>query len=126
VLIRSLPKYSKGDLSDHLSMDEFRCNCDDKKCGYFLYSEELVDAFELLRYDTGLPIRVTSGFRCPEWNKICGGVPNSLHQYGCAIDIMPTLGMSLNQLYKYAINVFDKVIVYQRFLHCSMDLTKER
>jgi zinc D-Ala-D-Ala carboxypeptidase len=35
------------------------------------------------------PIRVTSGFRCPELNYLIGGSPNSNHCRGEAADIIP-------------------------------------
>lgn len=35
----------------------------------------------------GEPIIVSSGYRCPEVNKIVGGVKASDHIYGCAADI---------------------------------------
>lgn len=36
-----------------------------------------------------VPIHITSGFRTPELNKKVGGVPDSDHKYGCAVDIIP-------------------------------------
>lgn len=33
------------------------------------------------------PAHVISGLRCPEWNRIQGGVANSQHMYGEAMDI---------------------------------------
>ena len=40
-----------------------------------------------LREQWGLPIRVTSGYRCPELNEEVGGVEDSYHMEGCAADI---------------------------------------
>lgn len=40
-----------------------------------------------LREHWGLPIRVTSGYRCPELNDEVGGVEDSYHMDGCAADI---------------------------------------
>ena len=40
-----------------------------------------------LREHWGLPIRVTSGYRCPELNDEVGGVEDSYHMEGCAADI---------------------------------------
>ena len=40
-----------------------------------------------LREHWGLPIRVTSGYRCPELNAEVGGVEDSYHMDGCAADI---------------------------------------
>jgi len=40
-----------------------------------------------LRRLYGQPIRINSGFRCSQLNKLVGGVPNSWHQLGNAADI---------------------------------------
>ena len=40
-----------------------------------------------LRRLYGKPIRINSGFRCEQLNKLVGGVPNSWHQLGNAADI---------------------------------------
>ena len=40
-----------------------------------------------IREHWGLPIRVTSGYRCPELNEEMGGVEDSYHMDGCAADI---------------------------------------
>ena len=45
-----------------------------------------------MREAWGSGIRVTSGFRCPQLNKAVGGVENSAHQYGNAVDISPVNG----------------------------------
>lgn len=48
----------------------------------------LVDhVLDPLREAWGGPIRVNSGYRCPELNKAVGGTPTSQHQRGEAADI---------------------------------------
>ena len=49
---------------------------------------ELIDrVLDPIREHWGLPIRVTSGYRCPELNEEVGGVEESWHMDGCAADI---------------------------------------
>ena len=49
---------------------------------------ELIDrVLDPIREHWGLPIRVTSGYRCPELNEEVGGVEDSWHMQGCAADI---------------------------------------
>ena len=49
---------------------------------------ELVDhVLDPLREAWGGPIRVNSGYRCPELNQAVGGTPGSQHQHGEAADI---------------------------------------
>ena len=40
-----------------------------------------------IREHWGLPIRINSGYRCPELNDEVGGVEDSYHMKGCAADI---------------------------------------
>lgn len=47
----------------------------------------LADELEKLRKLIGLPIQITSGYRCEEWNRLCGGAPESQHTQGLAADI---------------------------------------
>lgn len=42
---------------------------------------------ESVRIRYGKPIRITSGYRSPTLNKAVGGVNNSKHLYGLAVDI---------------------------------------
>ena len=43
-----------------------------------------------IREQWGLPICITSGYRCPELNEEVGGVEDSYHMEGCAADISAT------------------------------------
>ena len=45
------------------------------------------DVLDPIRTHWGLPIRVSSGYRCPELNDEVGGVEESYHMDGCAADI---------------------------------------
>lgn len=51
--------------------------------------ENLLDP---MREAWGSGIRVSSGFRCVQLNNAVGGVQNSQHIYGCAVDIQPANG----------------------------------
>lgn len=42
---------------------------------------------ELIRRYYALPIRISSGYRCPELNERVGGSPSSAHMQGLAVDI---------------------------------------
>ena len=45
------------------------------------------EVLEPLREYIGNPITISSGYRCPELNKLVGGVRNSQHKFGRAVDI---------------------------------------
>lgn len=76
---------------------------------------------------------VTSGFRCPALNKEIGGVRNSQHTKGQAVDISivipgKTIKESIIELYKYISEnlPFDQLIVYPTFIHVSYNIINGR
>jgi hypothetical protein len=69
--------------------EEFRCKCGGKYCNGFPAEpkESMVRIADQLRRNLGVPITVVSGLRCSQWNSIQGGVDNSQHMFGEAVDI---------------------------------------
>ena len=65
--------------------------------------KELIDFLNPLREAWGSPIIVSSGYRCPELNKAIGGVVNSAHQYGFAVDLIPANG-KMEAFKKFVVN----------------------
>ena len=51
--------------------------------------EELMEFLDGLRKEWGSPIRITSGYRCPQLNKKVGGSATSAHMIGYAVDMQP-------------------------------------
>ena len=61
---------------------------------------------EIIRKQFGHPIRITSGYRCAELNKLVGGAKKSKHLVGLAVDI--NCGKMLNKkLYRIIENLKD-------------------
>lgn len=83
----------------HWSRDEFRCRCGGKYCNGFPAEpdETLVRLLDDVREDLGAPGIPSSGIRCPQHNANVGGVANSKHLSGKAMDFM-VLGISGQQL----------------------------
>lgn len=50
-------------------------------------AKALVERVQMIRDALGVPIAISSGYRCPELNKAVGGKPTSQHQLGLAADI---------------------------------------
>ena len=80
-------------LSNNLTRKEVACKCG---CGFDIVDPKLVDTFQTLRDYINKPINITSGCRCPEHNKNQGGVANSAHMEGQALD-MTVDGLSNRQ-----------------------------
>ncbi len=91
-----------GDFWDDIkywSREEFRCQCGGKYCsGYPAEPDQtLVELVDTLRHKAGRPGHRSSGLRCATWNTIQGGVANSKHMTGKALDFFIE-GLSGNQL----------------------------
>lgn len=110
------------DLVKYLTIGEFKCKCTYTSCNITLVSEKLLLVYKIFRKFWGKPLIISSGFRCLLHNSDIGGVTNSYHTQGFAIDLHPKDAKDLNSLYKMAIVFFDKVILYEDkgFIHCHM------
>lgn len=78
----------------HFRREEFRCQCGGKYCNGFPAEpvEETVRLADEIRRRAGVPLKVNSGVRCTRHNADVGGVWNSLHLTGQAIDLAPIGG----------------------------------
>ena len=74
---------------EYFTREEFRCKCAGLYCdGYPAeMQEKAVSISDAARKHFGRPAHVVSGLRCQEWNRLKGGVWNSQHRYGEAIDL---------------------------------------
>ena len=74
-VIRYAPNYY---VTEHFRYTDFLCPCCDVLKlvpGFYRH----VSLLERLRDEIGLPVIVTSGYRCPVHNKRIGGAPRSWH-----------------------------------------------
>lgn len=73
---------------ENFEKEEFACKCGGKFChGYPAHPQEaLVRAAQKVRDYFGVPVTVSSGLRCPAHNRAVGGVSNSRHLTGKAVD----------------------------------------
>lgn len=120
----SNPKYFE---LDELLCSETALNCSIENLPSWEDVENLrelaMDVLDPLRVAWGQPIAVTSGFRSPALNAKVGGVPNSAHMVGCAVDIRPASWStkSITDLFKLIQTMtedglieVDQVILYRK------------
>lgn len=73
-------------ISEHFSRSEFKCKCE--KCDCDTVDAELLQYLETIREHFERPVVITSGHRCPAYNRKVGGGKTSQHLYGRAADIV--------------------------------------
>ena len=86
----------------YFERDEFKCRCGGKYCNGFPAepSAKLVRLADRVREHFGVPITVSSGVRCETHNANVGGVANSRHKTGTAMDFS-VRGMSASMVLAY-------------------------
>jgi len=83
-----IKKYKKGEnikLSTNFHLSEYACKCN--SCDEVIVDMDHIAKLQQLRHDLGSSITITSAYRCPEHNKVVGGVKDSQHVKGTATDI---------------------------------------
>ncbi|MCK0743579.1 D-Ala-D-Ala carboxypeptidase family metallohydrolase [Chromohalobacter nigrandesensis] len=71
-------------ISPHFRRGEFACSCG---CGFDTVDHGTLEILEATREHFGVPVTVTSGCRCPEYNARIGGAAHSQHKVSRAADI---------------------------------------
>lgn len=129
----------KDQLTEHFRLSEFDCK------GQMLITPQFItmvhDVLEPFRVWYNRPININSGYRTAEHNKKVGGVSNSLHLKGLAVDFnLPAEYHSYPNARKkeYLNNVtnkwnqlcnnaggFGQICWYDGFLHLGMSYNKQ-
>ena len=110
-------------LSAHFSLEEFITSETAAAHGIDnTPSAEIIEALkdtatrlEAIRAALGQPMHINSGYRCEELNKAVGGVPDSAHLTGHAVDfVAPSFGNPdgiIQQLLLFPNLEFDQIII---------------
>lgn len=117
------PKGSSKSYSKYLAIKEFECKCQSDRCNFTFLSSDLAKLIYIVRKNHKGNLWITSGFRCQTHNEKVGGVKNSFHTLGLAVDFQPEKvnEESINELYALCSLFFPVVIKYERFVHCQME-----
>ena len=88
----------KIQLQPNFKSTEFRCKCG---CETMLHDDALSGYLQQIRNNFGVPVHVTSGYRCEKHNKKVGGAAGSRHTKGQAADFWVE-GVKPAEVAKYA------------------------
>lgn len=105
----------------YFTMEEFAC----KHCGELPaegMNPVLLEALDELREEYGRPIYLTSAYRCEYHNAEVGGVPDSQHTLGNAVDMIVDGDFTEFALLCERLELFDGLGIYweDEFVHADM------
>lgn len=102
---------------------EFACNC----CKQENIDEKLVAKLDLARELAGIPFKINSAYRCPKHNANVGGVKDSSHVGGYAVDVaVPNCSSSARykMVTAFLVSGFTRIGIYNSFIHVDIDPNK--
>ena len=109
----------KKRLSSHFKVSEFACR---DGSDVILVAPRLVMVLETLRTHFNKPVRISSGYRTPAYNKRVGGKARSQHTCGTAADITIP-GVSPSQVAAFARSLMPDwggIGIYPTFTHVDV------
>ena len=109
-------------LVKYFSPDEFACKCG---CGTNNPVKELVYMVNSARIYATIPFRLNSAHRCETHNRAIGGLPDSAHLIGKAIDIDARTSERKFIVVEALIKAgFKRIFIYGDFVHADIDDSK--
>lgn len=112
-------KGSNVEIFNKLYTKNFHCHCKGKLCTHTIIQKRLLHSLHLLQKKWIRELYITSGYRCQSHNRKVGGVKNSKHTRGQAVDIVCPID-EFEEFVKTAEDFFDVVLPYKKnnFIHC--------
>ena len=84
----------------------------------------LIDYLDKVREEFGAPIRVSSGYRCPDLNEAVGGSDKSQHMQGLAADLvvpdLPRLFKTIRKMGGFDQLIWEEPSTHRVWVHVSV------
>jgi peptidoglycan hydrolase-like protein with peptidoglycan-binding domain len=122
-IIAGVHKAANVQVAKNFNETEFACK---DGSGDVLINSTLLLKLQDLRNRLGRPVNITSGYRGPAYNRLVGGVGDSQHIYGKAVDIVVD-GVTPAAVAKVAEAVgFNGIGIYPDFVHVDVRPNRAR
>ena len=85
----NIKQYKKGvktKITKNFSSNEFDCKCKNSNCQWTYIDVDHVKKLQKKRNKWKKPVKITSGYRCEDYNRLVGGATKSRHKVGDATD----------------------------------------
>jgi uncharacterized protein YcbK (DUF882 family) len=101
---------------------EFTCHCCGK--GAHEMDPNLLHMLDLVREEMGVPLQITSGYRCEQHNQQVGSKPNSAHCKGKAVDVAcSSSNLRMVMVCLFVAHGIKRVGIAKTFIHVDVDDT---
>ena len=108
---------------EYFTDEELSCKC----CGKLVFSDRTRQRLNVARYHAGVPFVITSGYRCPEYNKKIGASFTSSHVKGCAADIKANWEVNRFKIISGLLLAgFTRIGIGKDFIHADDDPVKQK
>lgn len=109
---------------NYFKQSEFACKCGCKVNGI---NPKIIEMLNTARYIAGVPFVISSGYRCPKHNFDVGGVPNSSHTNGSAVDIVCSKDSDrFRIILGLLVSGFTRIGISADFIHADIDTKKTK
>ena len=109
-------------MKKHFKHSELECKCG---CGLNNINGELLEDLNVAREISNIPFVITSGSRCAVHNKNVGGLANSSHLTGYAVDIRADDSRERSLILEGLIlSGFKRIGISKHFIHVDNDPSK--
>jgi len=105
----------------YFKAEEFAC----RHCEKVKIESRLIELLDALREHMGKPIVITSAYRCHVHNRRIGGVPNSAHVRGYAVDVKCTNSLDRQKMLEFLLSRgVERIGIHPAFIHFDLDPNK--
>ena len=116
-----MDKWARDQVKAFFGRYEFQCEC----CGREEMDSDFLLRLSIARAEAGVQFIINSGWRCVPHNREVGGVPDSAHKHGYAVDIKAIDSETRFKIIRALLLAgFNRIGIGRDFIHVDSDPDK--